>query len=193
MGQAPKTGRRQRKLTNLLLDRKFQLKYTGMIVALSSTISVALGFFLVAQMRENSRMLQLEAELDAVFQEQLAQSDAYNLLVMVGTLVLFNVALGLSGIFVTHRMAGPIFVIRRYVRMIGEGKLPLVRSLRKGDEFGDVIEDMQSAVSNIEARTIREIEQLREIKADIEGSASESTVAKLDELVEARLARLPED
>lgn len=193
MGQAPKTGRRQRKLTNLLLDRKFQLKYTGMIVALSSTISVALGFFLVAQMRENSRMLQLEAELDAVFQEQLAQSDAYNLLVMIGTLVLFNVALGLSGIFVTHRMAGPIFVIRRYVRMIGEGKLPHVRSLRKGDEFGDVIEDMQNAVSNIEARTIREIEQLREIKADIEGSASESTVAKLDELVEARLARLPED
>ena len=48
-------GRRQRRLTNLLLNRSFQLKYTGMIVALSSVISVALGFFLLEQMRENSR------------------------------------------------------------------------------------------------------------------------------------------
>ncbi len=64
MGQGVKTGRKQRRMSNLLLDWRFQLKYTGMIVALSSIISAGLGFFLVRQMRENSRMLALESELE---------------------------------------------------------------------------------------------------------------------------------
>lgn len=160
VGSGPDGGRKKRRVTNLLLNRSFQLKYTALIVGMSASLSTGLGFFLVRQMRENSRMLQLDAELDAVFQEQLARADAENALVLIGALVLFNVLLALGAIYVTHRMAGPMFVFRRYLRLLGEGKIPRVRRLRRGDEFGDVIEQLRETVSAIEMRALSETSSL---------------------------------
>ncbi|MBK6688896.1 MAG: hypothetical protein IPG45_30790 [Deltaproteobacteria bacterium] len=177
------TGRQQRKMTNLLLNRSFQLKYTGMVVGLSSVISIGLGFFLVEQMRENSRMLQLETNLDAVFQEQLVAADAKTILVMVGALIAFNVVLGLGVVFVTHRMAGPIFVFRRYLRVIGEGRIPQVRALRKGDEFGEVIEQLQLTVVALEERLKREIAGLERARSALVGQNSAEAQAEVERLL----------
>ncbi len=188
---APK-GRKQRRMTNLLLNRKFQLKYTGMIVGLSSIISVALGFFLIEQMRVNSRMLQLDAELDVVFQEQLAQSDAKMVAYLVGALVAFNLVLALGAIFVTHRMAGPIFVFRRYVRMLGEGQIPHVRKLRKGDEFRELIDTVQDAVESIVVQTKAEIEVLQRAQ-DAVGEGDAAVSGDLEQLIAKKRASLPED
>lgn len=177
------TGRQQRKMTNLLLNRSFQLKYTGMVVGLSSVISIGLGFFLVEQMRENSRMLQLETNLDAVFQEQLVAADAKTILVMVGALIAFNVLLGLGVVFVTHRMAGPIFVFRRYLRVIGEGRIPQVRALRKGDEFGEVLDQLQLTVVALEERLKREIAGLERARAALVGQNAAEAQAEVERLL----------
>jgi len=164
-GGPPKGGRRHRKLSNYLLDRSFQLKYVGMILGLSLLISIALGVFLVDQMRENSRMLQLDAELDPVFQEQLAQADAHQVAVLVGALLLFNLILAFGAVVVTHRMAGPIFVFRRYLGMLAEGRIPQMRALRRGDEFGDVLEQMRSTVQFIERGLEEDLEVAARIRA----------------------------
>src|SRR5262245_590423 len=119
-------GRKQRRFRHLLLDRRFQLKYTAMIVGIASAVCGVLGVFLLDMIRENSRMLKLEAEFDEVLQAQLAESDAQVLAVLVGAFVLFLIVLGFLSVFITHRMAGPIFVMGRYVRELGEGKLPKV-------------------------------------------------------------------
>lgn len=177
------TGRQQRKMTNLLLNRSFQLKYTGMVVGLSSVISIGLGFFLVEQMRENSRMLQLETNLDAVFQEQLVAADAKTILVMVGALIAFNVLLGLGVVFVTHRMAGPIFVFRRYLRVIGEGRIPQVRALRKGDEFGEVLDQLQLTVVALEERLKREIAGLERARAALVGQNAAEAQVEVERLL----------
>lgn len=192
MTNGPTKGRRQRRMGNLLLNRKFQLKYTGMIVALSAAISVALGFFIIEQLRVNSRMLQLDAELDVVFQEQLAQSDAKVVLYLVGALLAFNVVLALGAIFVTHRMAGPIFVFRRYVRMLGEGQIPQVRRLRRGDEFRELIDTVQTAVASIEVRTRREIDLLERVTTAIDADAAEAK-REVQALLEQKRQSLPED
>lgn len=192
MSNGAPVGRKQRRMSNLLLNRKFQLKYTGMIVGLSSVISFALGAFLIEQMRVNSRMLQLDAELDAVFQEQLAQSDARIMAYLVGALVAFNLVLALGAIFVTHRMAGPIFVFRRYVRMLGEGQIPHVRKLRKGDEFRELIDTVQDTVDLIVTQTKAEIDVLERAQAALAGS-DPSVSADLGQLLEKKRASLPED
>jgi hypothetical protein len=192
MSNGPPKGRKQRRMTNLLLNRKFQLKYTGMIVGLSTIISIALGFFLVEKIRENSRMLQLDAELDAVFQEQLAQSDAKVIAYLVGALLLFNVLLGLGAIFVTHRMAGPIFVFRRYVRMLGEGRIPHVRRLRRGDEFRELIDTVQTAAEAIAVQTREEIEVLSRVQEAVAGGDA-AVATDLERLIAKKRASLPED
>ncbi len=157
--------RRHRRVSNYLLNRSFQLKYVGMILGLSIAISFGLGFFLVDQMRENSRMLMLDAEMDPVFQEQLARSDAESMLVLVGALLAFNLVLGVGALVVTHRLAGPMFVFRRYLRMLAEGKIPNIRALRKGDEFEDVLQEMKNTVQAVEQGMRQDLESVAKIRA----------------------------
>jgi hypothetical protein len=183
-------GRRNRKLRHLLLNARFQLKYCFMMVGMSSVISIMLGYFLVDQMRENSRMLQLEAELDAAFQAQLADSDAQTVLVMIGALVLFNVALFFIGVFITHRMAGPIYVFRRYLLALSEGRVPQIRKLRKGDEFKELLEALQVACDGIQGRTEADIALLnRAVEAlSGQGDADEVRQSLLQNLDQKRAA-----
>lgn len=156
--------RHQRKWSNLLLNRRFQLKYTGMLVGLSSAISLGLGAFLYEQMRVNSRMLQLDPELDAAFQEQLASSDAQSTMVMVGALLLFNLLLAFFGLLLTHKMAGPIFVMGRYLDQLSRGHLPKVRPLRKGDEFGELVDALSKTVQAQKAQIQGELALLQKIR-----------------------------
>src|SRR5688572_9994567 len=186
-------GRKQRRVRHLLLNAKFQLKYCFMLVGMSSVISVALGYFLVDQMRENSRMLQLEAELDAAFQAQLADSDAQTVMAMIGGLVLFNVMLFFIGVFITHRMAGPIYVFRRYLLALSEGRVPQIRRLRKGDEFRELLEALEIACDAIQTRTEGDIALLNRAAAALSGRDNQDEVKDaLLQQVEKKRAALHE-
>jgi len=76
MAEKELDGRKQRRFRNRLLNPRFQLKYTAMIVGVASLISIVLGVYLTSMLRENSRMLKLEAEFDDVLQSQLADADS---------------------------------------------------------------------------------------------------------------------
>src|SRR5438045_1331475 len=90
------SGRDARSVRSLLLDRRFQLKYTSMILALASVVALALGAFLYSKIRENSRIL----GLDPQFQTELATSDSQILWLMVGSLAVFLLLLALISLFV---------------------------------------------------------------------------------------------
>jgi flagellar biosynthesis/type III secretory pathway M-ring protein FliF/YscJ len=49
------TGRHQRSVKNYLIDKRFQLKYTGMIISVAVVISAILGTFLIST---NSRLVE---------------------------------------------------------------------------------------------------------------------------------------
>ncbi len=180
-------------MTNLLLNARFQLKYCFMLVAMSSIISSGLGYFLVDQMRENSRMLQLEADLDAAFQAQLADADAQMVLMMVGALVIFNILIFFIGVFITHRMAGPIYVFRRYLLSLSDGRVPQIRRLRRGDEFKEVLEALEVACDAIQSRTERDIDLLNRAAAALAGNEDKDAVrAALMEQIETKRRALTE-
>lgn len=179
--------RRHRRVSNYLLNRSFQLKYVGMILGLSILISFGLGSFLVEQMRENSRMLLLDTEMDPIFQEQVAQSDAESVLVLVGALLLFNLILGVGALIVTHRLAGPMFVFRRYLRMLGEGKIPEIRALRKGDEFEEVLQELRTTVRAVEQGMRQDLESVARIRGLLAQEAGPDLGA-----VQVELSRLEE-
>ena len=176
-----------RKFRNLLLNRGFQLKYTGMVVGLSAVLSTALGSFLLLQLRENSRMLRLEAEFDPVFTEQIAHSDAVLTLSLVGALLLFNLVLGVVSIAVTHRMAGPVYVLERYLDALAEGRLPQMRHLRRGDEFVELWQALRRLVDAEERAAKRDVEILRSVMEVLQREGRlQSSVHALGELLERR-------
>lgn len=186
-------GHHNRKMTSLLLDRRFQLKYTAMILGVAMVVSAALGSFLYIKVRENSRMLELEAAADAVFQTQLASADTQLLTIIAASFGAFLVVLTILSLFITHRMAGPIFVMRRHVATLASGSIPQVRALRKGDEFVEFYETLSDAVDAIQGRTEEEIAVLsRAVDAlgGAEGPDAESARRALGMLVEKKRGML---
>lgn len=260
---APAAARPQykRSARNYLLDRHFQLKYTGMLVGVALVFASGLGILLwrssgaiveqskiaVEQGRETVRLSQQTVErgqevikqsqkvsqvvamniakeyadspeLAKTFKEEadkddaklaeeqqrlesdakfLAQRshdlqmqassvqatrDALALLLVVGILVLVA-GIGVAGIVFTHKIAGPIFKMKRLLREVGEGKLILKERLRKGDELQHFFETFEQTVHRLRQRQMDEIARIDAILLELEPVAGESDgVTKLKQL-----------
>jgi nitrogen fixation/metabolism regulation signal transduction histidine kinase len=243
---ATATGRHQRSARNYLLDKHFQLKYTGFLVGIALFLSVALGLILwntsrkvieqsqraVEQGQEtvergqetvergkqvliqSKRVSQVVAmniakeykddpELAKTFgeaalqderkleEEQIRlQRDADDLrkragdmraqaadveyqqrvllIGMVVLLLLLVVAIGVAGIVFTHKIAGPIFKMKRLLRQVGEGKLVLRERLRKGDELQHFFETFEKMVEALRQHQKGEIAKVDAILAKLD-------------------------
>lgn len=101
------------------------------------------------------RSTDLEAQAAAVvFQQQAV------LIGIVAGLALLVIAIGLAGIVVTHKIAGPLFKMKRLLRQVGEGKLVVRERLRKGDELQHFFETFERMVEDMRARQREEIGKL---------------------------------
>jgi methyl-accepting chemotaxis protein len=224
--QRVQSGRQQRSMKNLLLDRKFQLKYTGYLVGIAFVLSASLGCILfgtsaqvieeshrgasqgqqivdlgadvVSESRKVSEVVKMSIDRDPVYKEnpellesfnsdaakqdakldeQIAQLKAQRsslvgqaarlrqfhrtlLLSVGGILTLLVLGIGAAGIFVTHKVAGPIFKMKRHLREVSQGKLDVPWGLRKGDELVDFFEAFREMVVSLRNRRDADIEHL---------------------------------
>lgn len=113
----------------------------------------------------------------------LATQQARATLLLAVALTLLVLGIGLAGIMVTHRVAGPIFKMKRLLRHVGEGHLVLREKLRKGDELQHFFEAFEGMVESLRARQAAEIAKLDTAIARLEREAG---AVDLDELRELR-------
>lgn len=251
----------QRSAKNYLLDRRFQLKYAGLLAGMAAALSIALGILLwrtsseilrqseqavvqgkqtVAQGQETVRRHQQAVEqsriasdivkmniaqeykdspeLAKIFEEdtkgkedklkqeqerlqreaasleqqaqqlerqagEMAKQQSTLLSGLVIVLALLVVLMGLAGIVFTHKVAGPIFKMKRLLRQVGEGQLVVRERLRKGDELQHFFETFEKMVDDLRSRQEAEIMKLDRIVEKLEaGGAPEDGVALLKEL-----------
>jgi len=102
------------------------------------------------------------------------------LMALVGGLSLMVVLIGLLGIYFTHKVAGPIYMMKRLLKEVGEGKLNFNRRPRKGDELQDFFEAFTAMVAQLKERQEIEVRELGEaIDAAKASGASEEAVGKI--------------
>lgn len=94
----------------------------------------------------------------------------------------FVIAVGLAGIIVTHRVAGPIFKMKRQIGELGAGRLVLPSPLRKGDELIDFFRAFERMVQSLRKRQEEEIEELERAIAALEPSARPGDLRPLERL-----------
>ncbi len=70
----------------------------------------------------------------------------------IGITIFQAVLLFIYGVFLTHKIAGPIYVMRQYCKEIQQGKVPKFRPLRKGDLLIDFYNDFIQAVTTLQSR-----------------------------------------
>jgi nitrogen fixation/metabolism regulation signal transduction histidine kinase len=80
---------------------------------------------------------------------------------LVGGLAVMVVLIGLLGIYFTHKVAGPVFKMKRLLKQVGEGNLRVDARLRRGDELQDFFDAFTSMVASLretEARQLADVE-----------------------------------
>ena len=200
-----KTGRHQRSAKNYLIDKRFQLKYTGFIVGMALVISIILGAFLVntssnvvAESRKVSQIALidsisnnaayadnpelLKANKDAADeQDRMMMARQRNMLASIlGGLTLLVLFIGVLGIYFTHKVAGPIYKMKQLLRQVGAGKLNFRGGLRKGDELQDFFEAFAEMTASLKDRQAKEIALLEAgIEAAKAAGASEESLEKI--------------
>lgn len=165
----PAGGPPKRQLRNYLLDTRFQLKYTGMVVGVTLAVATVLGYLAYQQSRGQTEMMQIDAmtadspETAAFIMEQAEDYDRNMLLAIAGGIVALVVSLGITGILVTHRVVGPAYKLKRLFQDVSTGHLRVYGKLRQGDELWDVFVEFEKMIEKLRQGQRDEIAQLQSI------------------------------
>ena len=129
-----------------LVDRSFQLKYILLLAGWGLVLAVLFGLW-----THQAQQQALELATRDPAQRALVVRAGRQLLWVVAAIGLLSAAaLALFGFIVTHRVAGPLYVMAHDLGLLGGGRYPLRRALRKHDElkafharFGATIEALR--------------------------------------------------
>lgn len=137
-----------RKLSNFLLDRKLQLRYVLVVTVLSALIAGSLGYLIYHQRHSASQSIGRDlavltsddsslADLRDQNAKDLAADDRRLVYKMAGGGIALMLILSGYLIFMTHKVAGPLFKTAKYFDRMAKGKLGDVSALRSGDMLQD--------------------------------------------------------
>jgi hypothetical protein len=179
-----------------LVDRRFQLKYTALIVAVASVIMTLFSAAIWRELRSNSELALGQRLLTGVggaagnsaaamrdalaLTEDVARSDQRQFIFLLLASLVVILALGIWGVLITHRVAGPVLVLSRYTQALGEGQFPPIRQLRKGDELQIYFDTFRLAVEQIKRREAREADDLENAVSQLATRARGEDAAAVD-------------
>ena len=89
-------------------------------------------------------------------------------------MLLLTLALGFTGIVVTHRVVGPVYRMRRLFQHVGDGKIEVTTGIRKGDELQELYHSFAEMVVSLRDQRAEEIEQLEDTLIKMEAAGVQS-------------------
>jgi hypothetical protein len=171
--------RHKRKLRNYLLDVGLQVRYTAFIIAVAIFLTAVLGYKIYEATRDTSKVIFMTGLVDpAITGELQAQFRANDRIVLFG-IVGFGVLLVMSifgaGIWITHKVAGPLFSISVICGRVRDNKLsPSLRQLRKGDELQDFYSSFREMYEALRTRVSGDVQMLNNAITALEQSTPKS-------------------
>jgi hypothetical protein len=116
---------------------------------------------------------QRAAELEQQARD-VAEQQRFLITALVVALALLVACIWFAGIVVTHKIAGPVFKMKRMFGKVGEGNLALHERLRRGDEMQDFFESFDQMLSRLRERQESEIKRVDDAIARLEAGAAQS-------------------
>ncbi len=151
-----------------LLDRGFQLKYAILMACAGLGVAVVFGLWLHQAHAQATALLAPDAETRALVE----RSDRLLFGAFALIAVLLASALGLLGVVITHRVAGPVFVMGHYLEVLAEGRFPRMRTLRRSDELRTFFKTFIDAVDKLKLREARHAALLEDTVQRMRGAAA---------------------
>jgi HAMP domain-containing protein len=186
----------KRRMKNYLINTKLQLRFASWLLAVAAMISVVLGWVLWRSYAETSRLVALSDpdgadSLAAMF----ASEDRARMVWLAAALAVVLVCLLGFAVVLTHRIAGPAFVISRTCRHVAEGNFERPRPLRERDMLVELFDDVIEMVDAIRDRDKDEQDRIAAAIARLGDPATgpeerRQAVESLEQLVAEKAKRL---
>src|SRR3954449_2540690 len=157
--------RYKRKLRNYLLDAGLQVRYTAFIIAVAIFLTAVLGYKIYEATRATSTVIFMTGMVDPSITGELeAQFRANDRIVLFG-IIGFGVLLVMSifgaGIWITHKVAGPLYSMSIICGRVRDNKLsPSLRQLRKGDELQEFYSSFREMYEALRTRVAGDVQAL---------------------------------
>ncbi|MDD5136926.1 MAG: methyl-accepting chemotaxis protein [Candidatus Omnitrophica bacterium] len=151
------------KRRQLIVARRFQLKYAGIILGL---MFVTAGF--CAYAIYYTTMILFGEKLANVYpQGQLiAIVRTVNMRILISMLVI-SPLIGFLGIYLSHKIAGPIYRIEKFLSSMASGDLSARITLRRGDEMVSLADSINKLTESLSQMVTTEKAHIEHVLAQL--------------------------
>jgi len=151
------------KRKTLLVSKDFQIRFIALIALLSIIFALVVGtitYIFIAQSPTKNFLGKLfkVSTQEKIFIAAMTLSSVLALIIII-----------IIGLFISHKIAGPLYRITKYMHRLADGDLSFEVKLRKNDEFADLAEEFDKTVKRLRMR----MEVLLEIVKDMDKKYNE--------------------
>jgi hypothetical protein len=175
----------------LVVDRKFQVKYTALVVASVLISMLPIGVLTLYFLNQNYDIfMDLALSYSPNLLPHLERERTWINGLVATTTVGMTMFFAFYGLRVTGRLVTPLLILREQIRNLAKGRwdAPELR-VRDTDEFHDLVEAYQYFYKILRHETRIEIQQLKEVQGSV---SDEHSKAILTELIQEKAKRLGE-
>jgi signal peptidase II len=158
-----------------LIVPRFQFKYLAIIVLLIFIILLVTTQVVNITIR-TTPILENLSEMEVLTVSHLI----FKTILTICCIFIFIVII--LGVFVSHRIAGPLYVFDKMFNLVSQGDLTIKLKLRKGDELQKLAENFQKMVDNLYLFIKTDKEKIDEIKKEVRSLTNEFVLQSNQEL-----------
>ena len=173
------------KRTKYFVSAKFQLKYVGLILLLMLVTALICSYFVYYTV-----MILMGEKLASVYPQGRLISiiNMVNIRMMISLLLIAPVV-AMIGIYLSHKIAGPIYRIESFLGEMAKGNFASRITLRKGDEFVPVADkinllndNLRATIGSQKSSMYKIVAELGELEKMVDSKPSD--VSSLDKNIE---------
>ncbi len=153
---------RKRKRRNYLINPMFQLRFALMLALVGFLVTSCMGMLMFGFLHQQARARVIDPSAATLW-----ASGSLVIFFALAFSAVIAVALVVWGIFVSHRVSGPLFLLGKNLRLLGTGHFPTRRALRKKDEFKDLFDLFFNTCDDLKSFKESELASVEKLLADV--------------------------
>ncbi|MFH1798933.1 MAG: methyl-accepting chemotaxis protein [Candidatus Omnitrophota bacterium] len=140
----------------LLINGKFQIRYISLILGFMFITVVVTGYTVYA-----TTWIIFGEKLAAVYPQGLLLEIVKKVNAVLLLRMLFLTPLvAVIGLVLSHRIAGPIYSMKKFLKNVSDGDYSIRLRLRKKDEMKDVAEALNHLVEKLESERVKQRDKM---------------------------------
>ena len=181
--------KRSRKFGNFLLDARLQLRYVAQMVFVSAGLTIGLGALVYHFNAEASRVVEigvLDEDTARIVHEQYLAGQAKLVMALCAFGLLLTLVLAAWQVVTTHKIAGPLYYMKREMKKVREGRFGALHPLRRGDMLHDFFDVFSGMHGTMRERNAQEAALFAKLAAEADQAGASSVAERLRGLARAR-------